>query len=437
MNWHIVVRLGDADLFTPSLPAGTPVLVVTLGGGDTSQRVRTNCMEAMEERFGRRPAGVSLELLLCAIGVYCADMCVSREQTSDRWTRNFTLHVPVADPERWRSSSASLVRMLRFLTGDEWEVLFRPREPLAAQVVPPSAVDDLEVSLFSGGLDSTIGAVNLLAAERRVLLIGHYGAGVTHSFQDRVLATLRDEYPDAVGAMLVHLQPPNLPAEIEHENTARSRSLLFIALGVAAANLTGEGKGVCISENGLISLNVPMTATRAGSLSTRTTHPHFIALFQSVLDAVGLKHLLRLPYRYQTKGEMIRDCADPALLRRLSPLTMSCAHPENARWEGGTPGTHCGHCLPCLVRRAAVAAASYPDAAYQLDVLTNPPDASNDRGRDFRALAMAVERFRGMGESRLLFEVLNGGPLPADTFRDSVTVYRRGMAELQNLLQQR
>lgn len=107
------------------------------------------------------------------------------------------------------------------------------------------------------------------------------------------------------------------------------------------------------------------------------------------------------------------------------------------RWEGGTPGTHCGHCLPCLVRRAAVRAAGHPDAAYQLDVLANPPAADGDRGRDFRALAMAVERFRGTAESRLLFEVLNGGPLPPDTVSESVAVYRRGMVELENLLQGR
>ena len=409
MNWHIVVRFGLDDAFAPDVPPGSPVLVLNLGSGNAGQPVRTNCLEALEQRYGTRPEGVSLELLLYAIGVYCADMCIAREQSAaDRWTRTFTLHLPVVDVARWQDVSAILVRMLRFLTGDEWSLCFRSREPQATQVVLFTMEEDREICLFSGGLDSTIGAIDILASGRQVLLVGHYGAGMTHTFQNQVVTELQAEYPDAAPTMFVHLQPPQLPGEVEHENTARSRSLLFIALAVAAADMTGEGTAVRIPENGLISLNVPMTATRSGSLSTRTTHPHFIALFQSVLDGLGLKQPLRLPYRVRTKGEMMQECANPNLLRRLTPLTMSCAHPENVRWGGGTPGTHCGHCLPCLVRRAAVCAADYPDAAYQLDVQTHPPGADGERGRDYRAVAMAVERFRGMSNSRLVFEVLNG-----------------------------
>jgi 7-cyano-7-deazaguanine synthase in queuosine biosynthesis len=436
MNWHIVIRFGPEDVFTPDVPVGAPVLVLHLEGGDADQQVRTNCLELMEEGFGRRPGGAALDVLLCAIGVYCADMCVSREQTTvDRWTRSFTLHLPVADLVRWQGVSGTLVRMLRFLTGDEWLLALRPRESQPGQVVLLEVGENRQVCLFSGGLDSTTGAVDLLAAGHHVTLIGHYGAGMTHTFQEQVLGELQAEFPDAAQPLFIHLQAPHLPDEVEHENTARSRSLLFIALGLAAAELTGEGTAVWIPENGLISLNVPMTATRSGSLSTRTTHPHFIGLFQAVLGGLGIKHPLQLPYRFRTKGEMLQDCENAALMRRLTPLTMSCAHPENVRWEGGTPGTHCGHCLPCLVRRAAVLAAGFPDASYQLDVRTHPPSADSERGRDFRALAMAMERIRAMPGSQLLFEVLNGGPLPADMVRESVAVYRRGMGELQGLLQ--
>ncbi len=435
MNWHVVVRYGPEDAFSPEVPAAEPVLLLTIGQGSSAPSVRTNCLEAIEERFGQRPSGGALDLLLCAIGVYCADMCVAREQSSfDRWTRCFTLYLPVENTGRWLDVSATLVRMLRFLTGDEWSVSLRGRESLPTQGAVPAVEERCDVCLFSGGLDSTIGSVDLLAAGRKVLLIGHYGAGMTHRFQERVIAELKTKYASAAHAMFIHLQPPQLPVGLEHENTARSRSLLFIALGVAAADLTGEGTGVCVPENGLISLNVPMTATRSGSLSTRTTHPHFVGLFQALLDRLGLKQPLRLEYRFRTKGEMLRECRDAALIRRLTPLTMSCAHPENVRWEKGTPGTHCGHCLPCLVRRAAVFSAGNPDAEYHLDVRLAPPEMDGDRGRDFRALAMAVERFRTRSASQLVFEVLNSGPLPPDTVHEAVEVYRRGMAELQNLL---
>jgi hypothetical protein len=258
---------------------------------------------------------------------------------------------------------------------------------------------------------------------------------MAHTFQDRVLAELSTAYRDSVQSVLIHLQPPQLPAEVEHENTARSRSLLFLTLGVVSANLLTEDTAVCVPENGLISLNVPMTATRAGSLSTRTTHVYFLGLFQEAMAGLGLRHVLRTPYRFRTKGEMLREAANPELMKRLTPLTMSCAHPENVRWAGGTPGTHCGHCLPCLVRRAAVAAAGYPDAIYDCNVLTHPPAADSERGRDYRALSMAFERLRAATTHRFMFEVLNAGPLPPELIGEFAGVFSRGLGELRVFFQ--
>src|ERR1035437_1820015 len=41
------------------------------------------------------------------------------------------------------------------------------------------------------------------------------------------------------------------------------------------------------------------------------------------------------------------------IARRLAPLSLSCSSPSKGRWQGlGTQ--HCGYCLPCLIRRAAL-----------------------------------------------------------------------------------
>ena len=49
------------------------------------------------------------------------------------------------------------------------------------------------------------------------------------------------------------------------EPTRRSRSILFIALGLAAASARG-GVPLLIGENGFTSLNPPLASERAGSL---------------------------------------------------------------------------------------------------------------------------------------------------------------------------
>src|SRR5262249_54798916 len=107
----------------------------------------------------------------------------------------------------------------------------------------------------------------------------------------------------------------------------------------------------------------------------------------------------------------------------------------NVRRAKTTPGTHCGHCLPCLVRRASVAAAGYSDAEYACDVRSEPPPADSDRGRDLRAIAMAIGGVGGYSRQRPVFEVLNSGPLRSEHIMHYAGVFQRGMAELHACLQ--
>src|SRR3546814_3394475 len=68
--------------------------------------------------------------------------------------------------------------MLRFLSGDRWRVFFRDRTKRTRTLaVAPKrlAIDGLtKVSLLSGGLDSLIGAVDLLSGGERSLFVSHY-----------------------------------------------------------------------------------------------------------------------------------------------------------------------------------------------------------------------------------------------------------------------
>ena len=192
-----------------------------------------------------------------------------------------------------------------------------------------------------------------------------------------------------------------------------------------------------VPENGLISLNVPLTTARSGSRSTRTTHPHFVALFRELLGRVALPNAVQTPYRFRTKGEMLRECKDPVTLAGATPLTMSCSHPEVGRYQGRSPNNHCGYCVPCIIRKAATKSARLPDAPYDVQIETSPPLHTTDSGRDYRAFQMALQRMGGMTNSQAAFRVLAPGPLPPEEILDFAGVYLRGMEEVRGLLERK
>ena len=114
-----------------------------------------------------------------------------------------------------------------------------------------------------------------------------------------------------------------------------SRSLLYLALGLAAAPSFGAATPLIIPENGWISLNPPLTTNRLGSCSTRTTHPYFLEQLTGLWQEAGLANPLVNPYKNLTKGEMVRGCRNRDLLEQLFGMSLSCARPVVSRWQGG------------------------------------------------------------------------------------------------------
>jgi 7-cyano-7-deazaguanine synthase in queuosine biosynthesis len=379
---------------------------------------------------------VMADVLRLATAVYAADTRLERDAAFDRWTRHIELSLPVSDPALWDGAHGEAVAMLRFLTGDHWEIGFRPH-PEGFAPAPRRAIEDQPlridaVSLFSGGLDSYIGAVDELEKGLRVALVGHHaqGTGATSSSQASCIAALRSHYDTTAIPFLQLWVSPAKGPKASSEASTRSRSLLFIALGLSVA-VAASAKTLVVPENGFISLNVPLTNSRLGSLSTRTTHPHFIALVRQLLDALGVTVELVLPYRFRTKGEMVSTCSNQDLLRRTATLTMSCSHPESNRFRARDPSAHCGRCFPCLIRRAALAKTSDETKYVQAD-LSSP--LSGKSGEDLRALKLALDRYSRKAPG--MVDVLAAGPLPGrdDEKAAYVEVFRRGLEEVRSFL---
>jgi len=369
-------------------------------------------------------------LLLVSLGVWVTDKLVPRQQAADAWTRCLQVTCPVP---AWHQALNTLAGLLDFLTGDSWLLRAGPNPPWLPMVLRPEADWQPDcVCLFSGGLDSLVGAIDLLEAGRRVLLVSHYDYGQLA----RVQIHLAEELQGAYGSdrlrrwgFRVQFEAPEL--------SLRSRSLLFLALGVAAASVWDPPLPLVIPENGWISLNPPLTGNRLGSYSTRTTHPYFLTGLHRWLAGVGLNITLENPYQYRTKGELLARCRRPDLLRRLAPATISCAHPVASRWLKGRQG-NCGYCYPCLCRRAALAAVGEDDGqAYQVDVKqTDEIRASRARGADLRSLGYFLESWGDQPSlHRLLWQT---GPVPGQPLEQQryLQVLQRGVQELQQWFQE-
>ena len=392
------------------------------------------------------PTQFGLDLLVLASMVHLADTRLSRDtESQDSWTREIRLVVPVSEPVRWNSQASLIKRILEFLTGDQWTIGFRPR-PGEVTVHVPANPDPAKkapfdsVCLFSGGLDSLVGAIDLLEHDGAPLLVSHAGEGATSKAQNDCFDGLKKRYPSRqFDRLRVWMNfPKKLIRNVASEKTTRGRSFLFLALAAFAGSGLGIPFTLRVPENGLIALNVPLDILRLGSHSTRTTHPFYLDCWNKLLSGLEIPGHIENPFWNKTKGEMVLHCRNPELLRQLVRSSLSCSSPTKARWQKLSAG-HCGYCVPCLIRRAAIEAAwgkgQDPTEYLISHLLGRPFDTLQSEGQQIRAFQLAIRR---LAEKPQLASVLihKPGPLGNDSVRlaELSAVYRRGMEEVGQLL---
>ncbi len=393
------------------------------------------------KKLNLAPSEIGLDLLVIAAHIHAADTRISRKtESQDAWTREIRLVVPVSDPARWSASHDVLKRALNFLTGDRWEIGFRARPEDQEKLVSPGAYSLIPtpfdgVSLFSGGLDSLIGAIDSLKAGETPLLVSHAGEGLVSKSQEKCYDALKDKFDKSRFDRLRVWMSFNkgLIDDVASEDTTRGRSFLFFSLGIAAGTALPSPFTLKVPENGLIALNVPLDPLRLGALSTRTTHPYYIERWNELLILLGIDGNVVNPYWDKTKGEMARECADTALLKKIAPESLSCSSPTKGRWNGKKPG-HCGYCLPCIIRRAALI--DLDKTVYELsDLKSKSLNTKKAEGQQVRSFQLAIERIKKRPDlARLL--VHKPGPLSDHPERIEALgdVYRRGLEEVGVLL---
>jgi hypothetical protein len=409
--------------------------------------------------FGE-PAPLTLDLLLIATISYLLDKCCPRSLADDYWTREFEIDFPVSEPGKWQSVRHELQECLQFLSGDEWTIGFQgrpdvmfslPRVPRKIKIptLIASENDDKPsfeaVSLFSGGLDSLSGVIDYLAsAPGNLLLVGHHDATGPGGDQRRLLenSDLQRTYPSRLEPLRIRARP--LPAAfaqpgqvvlspLDREPTLRSRSMVFLALGLYAAHALGDSVPLQVPENGFIAINIPLTPSRIGTCSTRTTHPYFLDRVRAVVSKIGLGNNITNPYESKTKGEVLAGSADLETLKSLAPYSVSCAHAtRRGKWVR-RHARNCGYCVPCLVRRASLHHIGLDDGLeYGYDICAGELDLRVDVATDLRAVLDCLREVRSTEQVKE--RVFLTGPLPGDMFDMHVGVIERGLEELRSLM---
>lgn len=364
------------------------------------------------------------DLVYIAAYVYAADQMFSRGGLADasdkRWRRSLALCIPVSDPDFWMRYAIreQLAEVLGFLTEDAWEFAFSAAPHEACQL--PLTLDEVAVReypdsvlLFSGGADSLCAAIeSVVVRGERPVLVSHRPATHLDSRQKRLADELKRRFPQWAFPHIsfgIHRMKSDAS-----ERTQRSRAFLFAALGAAVAGQLGLSR-ITLADNGIVSLNLPISRQLVGALASRSTHPKFLRAFSDLITLVlsrpvEVANLLWARTRADALAILHETDA-----RELLQETNSCS-----RTRGRPLATpHCGYCSQCVDRRFGTMAAGLDDydlaERYGLDIFTQELSEG-----EARTVALSYVKFarliRRLSDDALFneFPQLHDGYLPDD-----------------------
>lgn len=375
----------------------------------------------------------SLDLLYISLAIFAADRIIRRDDGYDNWSRNIKIYIPVLNLKVWNDNRKLLEEMLNFLSGDTWNFEFRKRSLTLIEIShkekmekSKEKIEDYDqICMFSGGLDSFIGAINLLeTGKKNIMFVSHYGGGKgTKEYQDILKEKIIEKYDLKISNFNQFF------AKVVNggEDTTRTRSFMFFSHAIALATMLNKKVDIIIPENGFISLNIPSTLSRIGTSSTRTTHPYYLKLLQQLLDNLQLEIRLKNPYQFYTKGEMIENCKNIKFLEENISNTMSCSHPDSGRMQGEKTTKHCGYCLPCVIRQASIKKAGITDSSLYRDSKFNNFDIAKMNYNSYR---LGLEKF----DSKYAFMSIQKSGQISDNIEKFTDIYVRGMNELKEYI---
>lgn len=341
-------------------------------------------------QFNQDIAPALIDLVELAALVYAADQMHHRgrdevETMGASWRRRMRFEIPVRVPTLWRSAEVgdALVELLSFLSEDEYDFTFTQyKHPPALDAYlnfgrldsgppPESAL------LFSGGLDSLGGALEEVVRDKKsALLVTHASASTKRERH----YTLRDMIRNATSGPAPQFVTVRADKKhrAEREYTQRGRSFLYASFAVAVARMANLS-AIRFYENGVVSLNLPLSPQVVGARATRTTHPRVLACMRRLFSLItGTTFNVDNGFLWKTKSDVVADIVKLGHGAMLEWST-SCTHTRKYRKDK----PHCGECSQCIDRRFAILSSGAeqfePADRYRHQLLTDARSEGESR----------------------------------------------------------
>ncbi len=387
---------------------------------------------AFKSIFGT-PTSLESDLLLIGAAVFAADRCIARGEREE-FARGIELRIPVINIGLLQPFVARLELLLRKLSHDGWRIDLRQSQGDIENEFRVNASDG-KTLLFSGGLDSLAAAIELGKEGNKLQLVSHITRG-RHTKQAQenlisLLARMRFRLSHRKFLVSARSTPPGRHLRFDIESSQRTRSFMYLILGALSARRAGHEEIVMIAENGQMAIHLPLTHGRIGAFSTHTAHPEVLSMMEDFLAGV-LRYPLRIvnPYIYKTKAEVVKVIWDE--LPAAIPVTISCWRSERLPSDA----THCGECIPCLVRRIAIESHGGDPTTYNRNLLIESVAAldPDDQGRrNLADLAEFVVRIENGSE----IDIMDQWPELHSAYINPgnvIAMYKRAASEARNAL---
>ena len=393
-----------------------------------------------QRRFQPLSESIS-DVLSLAILTYVADEAVPR---TDIWARALNIFVPVKKESILINLSNTVCNALSYLSGDKYYIDFREIENPYIHNIRRCTLPEVDsVILFSGGADSLIGAVSSLEEHKKVILVGHHADTFASSSQRELIDKLNLYYPDQIDYRSCFVRRTKektndrvfpLPQKCVKDH--RIRSILFLTLALAHTELFKTDR-INIFENGIISINAPLDYNRIGALSTRTTHPYFLSIFNDIASEVAGRNIyITNPFILKSKIEMAEMM--PEDKRCLLRLSHSCAKYDMIRWYNRKEYPrlekfnvrHCGYCLPCIYRRLSYYNIGIDDKNdYLVDVFSDlgnshaKPVITENMSLDIKSFATFIRIYTQSDIAKKKALMMSNGRIPLSKMLSPTNTY--------------
>lgn len=302
-----------------------------------------------------------IDLVEIAALVYVADQMQTRgkhdvETMGAAWRRQMRFEIPVRVPGLWKSPEVSdaLQELLSFLSEDQYEFTFsKYKHPPALESYlnfgsVPSKSPPESVVLFSGGLDSLGGTLDEVIRDKRSVLLVTHASASTKRERHYTLRNMISSATSGPKPQFISIRADKKHRS-EREYTQRARSFMYASFAVAVARMA-DLDAIRFYENGVVSLNLPLSPQVVGSRATRTTHPRVLTSMRKLYSLItGTSFGVTNGFLWKTKSDVVGDIVKLGHGAMIDWST-SCTHTRKYR----TDQPHCGECSQCIDRRFAI-----------------------------------------------------------------------------------